>query len=64
MDEEEIKIKMGDGVNTSPTSEGIYLLVLFFIIIIIINIIHSCRITCERSESARKWRIALYKSNQ
>ena len=26
--------------------------------------IHSCRITCERSESARKWRIALYKSDQ
>ena len=26
--------------------------------------IHSCRITCERSESARKWRIALYKGDQ
>ena len=26
--------------------------------------IHSCRITCERSESAREWRIALYKSDQ
>ena len=25
--------------------------------------IHSCRITCERSESAREWRIALYKSD-
>ena len=24
---------------------------------------HSCRITCERSESARERRIALYKSN-
>ena len=26
--------------------------------------IHSCRITCERSESAGEWRIALYKSSQ
>ena len=26
--------------------------------------IHSCRITCERSESARERRIALYKSDQ
>ena len=26
--------------------------------------IHSCRITCERSESARERRIALYKSKQ
>ena len=26
--------------------------------------IHSCRITCECSESAREWRIALYKSDQ
>ena len=26
--------------------------------------IHSCRITCERSESAWEWRIALYKSDQ
>ena len=26
--------------------------------------IHSCRITCERSESAQEQRIALYKSNQ
>ena len=25
---------------------------------------HSCRITCKRSESAREWRIALYKSDQ
>ena len=25
---------------------------------------HSCRITCERSEPAREWRIALYKSDQ
>ena len=26
--------------------------------------IHSCRITCERSESARERRLALYKSDQ
>ena len=26
MDEEERKMKMDDGVNTSPTSDGIYLL--------------------------------------
>ena len=26
--------------------------------------IHSCRITCEHSESAREWRIVLYKSDQ
>jgi len=26
--------------------------------------IHSCRITCEHSESAQKWRTALYKSDQ
>ena len=26
--------------------------------------VHSCRITCERSESARERRIALYKSDQ
>ena len=26
--------------------------------------IHSCRITCKRSESARERRIALYKSDQ
>ena len=26
--------------------------------------IHSCRITCEHSESARERRIALYKSDQ
>ena len=25
---------------------------------------HSCRITCEHSESAREWTIALYKSDQ
>ena len=28
------------------------------------KIIHSCRITCERSESARERTIALYKSEQ
>ena len=29
-----------------------------------IKTIHSCRITCERSESARERRIALYKSDK
>ena len=28
------------------------------------NSVHSCRITCERSESARERRTALYKSDQ
>ena len=28
-----------------------------------IKSIHSCKITCERSESARERRIALYKSD-
>ena len=29
----------------------------------LLKAIHSCRITCERSESARQWRIALYKQS-
>ena len=29
-----------------------------------IKVIHSCRITCERNESARERRITLYKSDQ
>lgn len=30
----------------------------------IMDSIHSCRITCERSESARRRRIALYENGQ
>ena len=46
------------------TSHGYYFFINFKCAINLLKASHSCRITCKCNETAREWRLALYKSDQ